>query len=484
MTILAGRTCKAVALLSFALLVAVMVTSCKGGSNKFKQPRFVKEWEVKGGTLRDVTANKNGVFVLVQVRETIKNTPDPRFANWTGPTVYEIGDKMTANMNKYHSKGDQESFNRRWEGISNLEKEYYEFKEKWHEVLYRCYFTVQQYDFNGNPVSQWPVRGNGFSDDQAASNNTEKDATDDYDPYGVSFDGYLASDSDGYLYMVDYGSRKLIKLSASGDVVFSKKFGDGGHDRGFDVSNGKISVIDRSIVSPKYSLIRFATDGKVSRRIEEYVPGTTRDKFKFQDKTVEVMNEAVSVNSIAYDDEGSLYMLVGKNDLYKYDKNMKQKFTFKPVLKNGFDTEVYYYDEQTKKKERYEEEFTKAVALVGGFTSRTVANLGLFGMDMHLYDLDRVYVSPQGEVFVTFVGEKPFGAINAIVYDKRGKMVGYWKSDKKSASEWFDKLNDLGKIKAEERHLGLAFYSNKIYMSKDIALGGSTSYGCVQVFER
>ncbi|MEJ5377351.1 MAG: hypothetical protein WHX93_12285, partial [bacterium] len=81
---------------------------------------------------------------------------------------------------------------------------------------------------------------------------------------------------------------------------------------------------------------------------------------------------------------------------------------------------------------------------------------------------------------------KPFGVIDAMVFDKTGKMIGYWKHKKKSYSEWFDKLSDMDKIETMDEKLVMAFYEDQVFVGKTLHEGRAaiTIHNVVQKFTR
>ncbi len=87
------------------------------------------------------------------------------------------------------------------------------------------------------------------------------------------------------------------------------------------------------------------------------------------------------------------------------------------------------------------------------------------------YYASGIQVSPRDEIYITFVGMKPFGVIDAMIFDKTGEMIGYWKHKKKSYSEWFEKLSDVDKIETCDDQLSLAFYQEHVFVGRTLYEG-------------
>jgi hypothetical protein len=89
------------------------------------------------------------------------------------------------------------------------------------------------------------------------------------------------------------------------------------------------------------------------------------------------------------------------------------------------------------------------------------------------YYADRIRFSPKGDIWVSFVGAKPLGVIDAVMFDKNGAITGYWKQEKKSHSAWFDRLTHSQKRDLMDEELDIGFSGDRVIIGRLLQGGGN-----------
>lgn len=465
---------RALAVVALLIGFLVPVASCKGESNKFKQPKFVKEWEVKefvpGASHRvlDITANKYGVFALVEAEE-LKTLYPKKWSDLTKDERKKAIDEVKSVSGA--EKVDEEKY-KKCEGFLV-------------RTVIRYTYQIQHFDHNGNFVKSWPE--NNRLDYSGIKNNTEQNLTsfkewlEDYHDIDSRSRFIkplrIVSSEDGHIYVADFEGNKLAMFDHDGTLLNTIKINRQRRFRYDHQANCRGMAYRDNILKLAYQpdsgteifniLTYDALSGKTTDDVEYSVP----EQIPFIDPLIKkglninipLISSPAFVDDVAMDKKGNIYLLAGMQRIFKYDAKMRKILSFDVVLKEGFDTSFDIIDPVTDKK--YGREYT---SLTGGFDSRKGAS---FGQDMGgpgFYDLDRVFVTPDDRLMVTFKGNKPFGVMVAVVYDLDGKQIGYWKADKKTGANWFNEYAPILKVKAIEETNCLAFIQNAVFVGKSI----------------
>lgn len=534
---------KKTAIILMALIISSFLsTSCQGSeTKKWIPPKFVKEWEIKEikpglpHHIISMTANKNGIFVLVKVegmkylpvekpkKKTSQMTKEEKkrfldtYTKWTSDDIGKLTDdeKNEAidfiinnlmppkNANEmiqeekakildffilYHDK----KLRKEYQGW-NLEKtvEKYGKDSVLNDIVSHIRtavgvkvlaFRIQHYDLEGNFIKQWP-EGNKLSLSDNLRKRTNPIIVSLYDQ--IKRESYkvdsreqlinpLVINSDGFnnIYLADYEGNKIVKFNSEGSVLNLWRIEQvkelGRHEdlsihKGVSIVLDKVYLISKGWAEnvgyvPRVSICNLNGEKLLVKNLSILkVPAFNPYEYpaaRIPFKTIEGY-----VNDMAVDSNGNIYLLAGMVKIFKYNKDFRELKSFEPVLKEGFNTDVKVYNPETGTYEKYASWWGR------GFNSQKGSG---FGLGLRYYDLSKLYVSPENELFVTFIGQKPFGVINAIIYNTDGKILGYWKEEEKGRSEWYKDLNDIEKIKSKELNLNLAFYEKNIFAGKTI----------------
>lgn len=457
------------------ILIALLFTSCQASEkNKWTPPKFVKEWEIKEikpglpHHIISMTANKNGVFVLVRAEER-KYTPPMKW------------DELTAEEKKKETEMMKAMFGRILSEKERLSDKGSLFSRKEEINHYR----VQHYNFDGTFTAQWP-EDNKLSLHDDLKKNTKNIVVRLYDQvkknfYDIDSRDYLIkplriiSDDLAMIYLADYEGNKIVKFNSEGSRLnvweITKKEDETGKYDYLEGHKGMSIVHDHVYITSDAHFLRgpvisfFDLKGSLIKEKALSIPKVPSiNPYEYPAQKHPFVKDEGNVNDMAVDKEGNIYLLAGMIKIFKYNKDFKEVKSFEPILKEGFNTDIKIYDSKTNKYIPYSNPNLKQFK-----TYNTQKGAG-FGLEVRDYDLDKLYFSPKDELFVTFKGAKPFGEILAGIYNKDGRMIGYWKVDKKSNSEWFEGLPDIDKINAREMGLNLAFHENSIFVAKTIEI--------------
>lgn len=546
-------------------------------ANEWTPPRFVKEWEVKeikpglypwDHRVLSMTANKHGVFVLVEAREEVIESFDEvwaktpaaereRLVQGVSRTVFGFDipsreDEMAMaehikqfpDYAKYiklgvipeEEKEEMKKFIRKYfippekvlslpelerqkvlDYINEKRDKYYperdnlEFLKKDIERMGRdaylkqkserirkysrneiFHYRIQRYDADGRFISEWP-KDNRLK----LSEEMKKRMPPDFILLGGGREGtmdtreslfgpgVLASDGKGDLYLADYGGNKVVKFDASGNVlgiwkIYPRHRGTGieGIERGMSVVGNRVYVSYMGFGHPTlrhlYATVTVTTLGGVFVGKKEFlrpkVPGVFVYSYPAR-KIPFAEAEFATAEDMAVDRDGNFFFLLNLITVAKYGKDTQLLKAFEPILKEGFDTGVTVVDPKTQKRVPYER---WAVPLLGRFDSQRGSG---FQLEKRLYTLGKLYISPRDELFVTFVGSKPFGVMNAVIYDREGRYLGYWKAERKSMGAWFEGLAEFEKLSTKEMEVSLAFEGESIFVAKTIEFSPGSTYG-------
>ncbi len=304
----------------------------------------------------------------------------------------------------------------------------------------------------------------------------------------------IVSDPKEKIYVVDYDGNKIVKFDPDGTVLGlwwltekgSASFRLLGSNSGAAVRNERLFLALEGY-SKKYfeavELREYSLDGKL-RRKRVLEPPKAPARMPLTGAKVPFLKEETNVNGIGVDSSGRIYLFAHGNVVVALDENWQKKKEFHAVLKKGFESPGKFYEPDRRREIAYEELMLKGVGVsLRQFTSD---KLSWVESSPGYCFADNIFVSPRDDIFISFVGMKPFGVIDAMLFDKTGKMIGYWKHKKKSYSEWFEKLSDMDKIETMDEKLAMAFYQDHVFVARTLHEGraGITIHNVVQKFTR
>ena len=572
-----GRANSTLIIVAVALLSCFLVASCQKAKEGWTPPKFVKEWEVKeikpglAQRILSVTANKKGVFALVEAKETKYHPPEnlgrkkasemtKKEKKWfldtyvsglfsSGIAVLNMTEEdkdevigfvamhmIPLAQKKAVEMSEKEKdiivdflikFDKKFEAevnkggtireVKRKGKDSYidglgeGFREAVKEDVY--HYRIQHYDFDGNFVVQWPDE-NKLSLSAELVNDTRPIMV---HIYNKIVKGYhktnsrdyfirpldMVSDDSGNVYVADYEGNKIAKFNPKGDVqnlwMVEHEEPDQGYgflddQKGVAMGKGTLYIISMPYFkSDSYRVSIFDLDGKIIEEKEFGVPKVPAFfPHGLEGKEIPLIKLDGNIHDIAVDGEGNIYLLSGYPlhglKVVMYDKDFNKKIDFVIELESAVDFDAIIYDPDSKKKVRYRDIVMPDVdnfdaLMVLGYTAAH-----------EVYVMDNIYLSPQDELFVAVKGEKLFGNVNAVVYDRDGKLVGYWKVEEKSYSEWFKGLSDIERIKAKDIDLSMAFHDKNVFVAKTIEYrkgdklrtihGELQTHSMIQKFER
>jgi len=445
---------KAYLIISIVIFISIFIISVQYfktfNSNRWKQPRFVKEWEIQkkkpgyGAEIISLTANQYGIFILV----------------WN---------KISCSV----SDGTK-------------------------------IFSIQHYDFDGNFINQWP-KDNKIEISQELRKKIGFIPVDEYDNNQNYFrivdsreklisPSIIISDSVGALYIADYSGNKILKTDRYGNVLNLIEIQDKTKWHGSDDYLNKYQGI--TISKTKFYLISTAWDEKHQRNVPNISQFDLNGKL-IKEKTINpplisVKLPQLGIKSTTIDgtirgavlnDEDNLYLLTEKY-IIMLDRNWDEKKHIATVLNKGFEKPMPFYDPEAKRVIKYDEWMQKEFGI--DFTAfNTDALPDVKEFHMMFYYPYCLSISSRNELIVTFIGGKPFGIIDAIIFDKEGIMIGYWKNKQKSYASWYKKLSDIKKNEILDEKLNIAFYGNSIFMGRRLHITFNDSHhNIIQKFSR
>jgi len=360
------------------------------------------------------------------------------------------------------------------------------------------HYRIQHYDFEGNFIKQWPD-GNKLGLGRDLYERLRPVKITRYrgfmEPVELDSRQFLimplimVSDHLGNIYVVDYKGNKVVKFDSNGAVLALWWLEErGSYDslsshRGAGVQNGRLVVAregDRIMVP---QLREYTLEGKLKRK-RNIEPPKVPARMPVTGAKVPFLKYEGNVGSIGVDSTGGVYLFAEDNTVVVLDRYWNKKKQFTTVLKKGFESPGRFYDPDRRREIGYEEVMLKDAAIsLRQFTSE---KLSWTGNSPGYYYANGLYVSPQDEIYVTFVGMKPFGVIDAMIFDTGGEMIGYWKHKKKSYSEWFERLSDIERIETFDEYLSLAFYGSHVFIGRTLHEGrGRTGiHNVVQKFTK
>jgi len=258
--------------------------------SKWISPKFVKEWEIKeikpGMTphIISITANSNGIFVLVNSKET-KYTPPKKLSEMTEKEKEKEIKEMKFLFGRILS--DEE----RMQHAGTFGKT--------EEINH---YRLQQYDFEGNFHRQLPENNLLRVSEKIKSKigtfnvivNGREGTVDSTNELIKPL--YVAPDYEGNLYLADYEGNKIVKFDSDGNVsdlwkIEHKKelkgyYRDLGSQRGFTIFKDRLYIISEGFdkklgFAPRIS--EYDLNGKLIR--EKIIKQENRDTSHLNRKT-------------------------------------------------------------------------------------------------------------------------------------------------------------------------------------------------------
>lgn len=527
-------------IISFA---SIFLFSCQSSeANKWIPPKFVKEWEIKeikpglGTHIISIAANRNGIFVLVKATET-KYSPPPKMTKKLNEMTEQEKETFLYQYNKFFSASAildmaKEEKNglvefimnhfippREAKEITNEEKDIIinflikakekheseinkklfkerlqkEGKDKYINDLLEYFrkaikeeidhFRIQHYDFDGNFISQWPEENKlNLSDDirdrikpiliprSFPYKETIRIDSRDY----LIEPTKILSDDLGYIYLADYRGNKIVKFDSIGKSIgLWKVFVDRQIVESFPFHGVTITKKNHILlvgegeylITPK--LCEFDSGGKLLR--SEELKTKIKVYYELLKSLVPPFIRIERIVDMTADNEGNIYLLRFRNiadepSMIKLTPEWKEERTFEVILKKGF---------EPPRIKIYEKFFKK-------FDST----------QMSWIDTEPGYYFPSSlftvgnRIYVTFLGSKPFGVIDAVIYDSKGKMVGYWKQEIRSHMDWFKRIGE--DIEIVDTSLSLAQYNSSVFIGRTMKVRKGAFYtrSVIQRFQR
>jgi len=365
------------------------------------------------------------------------------------------------------------------------------------------HYIVQHYDFEGNFIKQFP-EGNKLSlPEQLRTglkpiyvphhNGSGKKTEIDIRDYLIS-PLIIGSDEPGNLYLADYKGNKVIKFDMDGNAINlwwieqpkgkTGYYEDLGSHNGFFVLKERLYLIskgyDRQIGSGPV-ISEFDLNGRLVRR-KTIKPPRVPEREGFAGKSIPHKKEDGQVGGMIADNEGNLYLFSPDTTILMIDHQWNERGSIETILKEGFEKPKPVYSSDHKRDVTYKD------WLPGGesFSNFSSEKYSWIEGQPWLYFANAIYCSPDETIYVTLVGMKPFGVIDAMIFNKKGKMIGYWKRDQKSYSPWFTTLTDDQKSVTLERWAEMAFYGDHIFIGKSFWAGtpGKERRTVIQRFAR
>jgi hypothetical protein len=507
-------------LLIFAAIlgcVSLFLPSCQSPeTNKWTPPKFVKEWEIKEikpglpHEIISMTANNDGLFVLVKLQE-IKYLPPEDVKNATEMTEKEKDDfllryimgrafsgEAVTSMTKEEKNEVIDFFVKhlippqKASELKEYEKEkivnfFLKFKEKEPEVnkkLFRewlekegrdkvidsivqkistavskeiNHFQIQHYDFNGDLIKQYPEEG------------VLKDPI------------KILSDSLGNIYTADYKANQLIKFDRNGllekkwKMLPAEPIGAGDIFRGVAVApKARILTIGEGDVIMTPGLYEYDTNWKLIKRqgLESRIKAYLK---LFKNALIPSLMKVERIGDMTTDTTGNLYLLKYKNItegpvIVKLTPSWKEEREFEVILKEGFEAPKI-------------PEFEKRMPGFKGIKQFDTTQMSWMETEPGFYFPSKLFFDGK-YLYVTFLGSKPFGVIDAVIYDQKGMMVGYWKERNRSYMDWYKSLSlDIEVI---DIALSEAGYGSSIFLGRtmEIKTGAFYSKNIIQKFNK
>lgn len=467
------------------ILIGVSFTACQASEkNKWTPPKFVKEWEIKEikpglpHHIISMTANMNGVFVLVKMEERLYLPP-----------------KTTSEMTNEELKNEESFFGKI---LSDAERK---SKNKV-TIIERDYYFIQHFDFHGSLLRQWPQANILYVSNEikmrvgqiVVRTKTRKDEIDSRDELIKPL--AIASDDEGNIFLADYEGNKIVKFGSDGTVLnlwrITKRdalagyYDSLGFQRGLAVSRDRLYIVSEGFnpkAGPVPMISEYDLDGRLLREKNIKNPEVPT-RIAFFGEKIPLLKDKGNIAGIATDRDGNLFLYSPDSLIVQLDSQWNDVKHIKTVLDNGFESPKPVYDPERKKEVRYEEDLFKVIGgSLRGFSSDKASWME---NGPGLYYANNIALSQIGQIYISFVGTKPFGVIDAMIFNKTGKMLGYWKHDKKSYSEWFDKLTDWEKLETTDTELNIVIHGKYLFIGRTLLEGKTIGkhHSIIQMFSQ
>ena len=352
------------------------------------------------------------------------------------------------------------------------------------------HYSVQYYDFNGNFIKEWPkdnkleISNELRNKTGVISINTKNGGKQIDSRYELINPLYIASGDQGYIFLADYEGNKIVKFDLDGNVInlwqieqketLAGNFDRLSHNRGLFVTNNSLYIVsegfDRKAVSV-FRISEYDLDGNLKRE-KTIKPPKVAARVPIIDKKIPLLKTETEVTDIIVDKDGNLYLRASDSAILKLDSQWNEKGYSKTVLEEGFEKPKPVYDPDQKREIRYDEDLFKVIG--GSLRGFSTDKASWIENGPGPYYANNIVLSPKEDMYVSFIGSKPFGVIDAMIFNKQGEMIGYWKHDKKSYSGWFEKLTDIQKLETMDTVLDVAFYGKDIFIGRTLQEGKAT----------
>lgn len=350
------------------------------------------------------------------------------------------------------------------------------------------YYRIQHYGFDGNFINQWPEE-NKLNLSGGIRDRIKPILIPRYFPYKetihIDSRDYLIepkkilSDDSDYIFLADYRGNKIVKFDSIGKSIgLWRMFVDRQMVESFPFYGATIAKENHILlvgegeylIAPK--LYEYDSGGKLLR--SEELKSKIKVYYELLKSLVPPLIRIERIADMSADNEGNIYLLRFRNiaddpTMIKLTPEWKEERAFEVILKEGFElSKIKEYDMLFKKFgiKKFDSTQMSWIDTEPGFYFPS----SLFTDGNHIY--------------VTFLGSKPFGIIDAVVYDKKGKMVGYWKQEMRSHMDWFKKIS--ADIEIVDTSLSLAQYNSSIFIGRTMKVRTGAFYtrSVIQRFQR
>jgi len=517
-------------------------------TNRWTPPKFVKEWEIKEikpglqTHIISMTANQNGVYVLVKGLE-VKYLP-PKITKEVNEMTekekenfiqqYVMGRLFSASaiskMTKQEKEAVIEFITRHFRSLRNVSEMKDQEKEIIIEFLLRLeqnkepetnkntfkgiiekegkdrflnritenirtavreetqYFSIQHYDSQGNLIGQWPEE-NKLNLPLGIRDRIKPILIPRSFPYKetihIDSRDYLIeptkilSDESGHIYLADYSGNKIVKFDPMGKSLgLWKMFPDRKIVESFTfhgITVGRENHLlllgeGEWLITPK--LYECDSDGKLLR--SEELKSKIKVYYQLLKGLISPLMKIERVADMSADKEGNMYLLRFRNiadepTIIKLTPEWKEERTFDVILKEGF--------ESSKIKE-YDMLFKKF-----GIKKFNSTQMSWIDTEPGFYFPSSLF-TVENSIYITLLGSKPFGVIDALIYDANGKMVGYWKQKHRSHMDWYKDLDP--NIEVVDTSLSLAQFGSAMFMGRTMKIRTGAFYtkSVIQRFQK
>jgi hypothetical protein len=365
-------------------------------------------------------------------------------------------------------------------------------------------FSIQHYDFDGNFIEQWP-KGNKLELSDEIRNKIgeipvviigkEIEKINAIDQLINPL--FIDSDEEGNIYLADYGGNKIIKFNSRGDVLNLWKMKENVNkldsmeydNCGFTIKNRKVYLVSGDF-NPW--ITEYDLEGRIIRKKEIKSLKVSRiswvlgykipiERDEEEDAVLNYFGIGnARINDIGVDNRENIYLKVEDRigldkGVFILDKNLNKVGYIRTVLKKGFDRLNIPYISNPKERINYRMLLYKLVINklldIEYHIFNTAAFSGWLEGGPGLYSTSNLILDSDDNIYITFVGLKIFGVIDAMIFNNKGKMIGYWKQRDRIYTEWIrNSLYEVKDLKGDIE-LDIAFYKDFIYIGRVMSEG-------------